>query len=172
MDWPTTDDSEPEEVVRLELLERVMQVELTDTLREQLGQTYSPGVNASQSQTYAGFGYFTLAAQVAASEVDAAREAMLATVRTLIADPLDEDVLLRARRPVLEAYDNALKSNAGWMTLVDRAQSEPEDIDRFIAAKSRFEALTPQDIQATAARYLKPEERLEIVVLPRERQTS
>ena len=81
-------------------------------------------------------------------------------------------MLLRARRPVLEAYDNALKSNAGWMTLVDRAQSEPDDIDRFLEAKARFEALTPQDIHATAARYLKPEERLEIVVLPRERQPS
>ena len=172
MDWPTTDDSDPEEVVRLELLERVLQLELTDTLRENLGQTYSPGVNASQSQTYPGFGYFTLAAQIAAGQVDAAREAMLETVSALIGKPLDEDVLLRARRPVLEAYDNALKSNAGWMTLVDRAQSEPDDIDRFLEAKARFEALTPQDIHATAARYLKPEERLEIVVLPRERQPS
>lgn len=170
MDWPTTDDSDLGEVLRLELLERVMQLELTDSLREQLGQSYSPGVNASQSETYPEFGYFTLAAQVAADHVDEAREAMLATVRGLIAEPVDEDVLLRARRPVIEAYDNALKSNAGWMTLVARAQSDPDDIVRFMESKARLEALTPRDVQATAARYLKPEERLEIVVLPREQQ--
>jgi zinc protease len=168
MDWPTTDDIDFDEVLRLELLERVLQVELTDTLREQLGQTYSPSVSASQSKTYPGFGQFTLAAQVAASDVDAAREAMLATVRAVIARPVDEDILLRARRPALEAYDNALKGNAGWMALVDRAQSEPDRIARFVEGKARLEALTAADLQATAARWLRPEERLEIVVLPQE----
>ena len=31
-----------------------------------------------------------------------------------------------------------------------------------------FEALTPADLQATAARYLDPAKRLEILVLPRD----
>ncbi|HWK42868.1 MAG TPA: insulinase family protein [Croceibacterium sp.] len=167
MDWPTTDNSDLGEVLRLELLKRVLQVELTETLREQLGQTYSPGVNASQSDTYPGFGYFTLAAQVAADQVDATREAMLDSVRGVIAEPIDDDVLLRARRPVLEAYDNALKSNGGWMALAARAQSDPDDIARFLDGKPGFEALTAADVQATAAKYLKPADRLEIVVLPR-----
>src|SRR5690606_6033915 len=168
MDWPTRDDSDFAEVLRLELLERVLQVELTDTLREELGQTYSPGVNATQSKIYPDFGYFTLAAQVAASQVKAAREAMLDTVRAAIAQPVDADILLRARRPMLEAYDNALKSNAGWMALVDRAQSEPEDIARFLEGKAALEKLTGEDVRAVAARYLTPEKRLEIDVLPRE----
>jgi zinc protease len=168
MDWPTRDNSDFGEVLRLELLERVLQVELTDSLREELGQTYSPGVNATQSKTYPGFGYFTLAAQVAASQVEATREAMLDTVRAAIARPVDADVLLRARRPMLEAYDNALKSNAGWMTLVDRAQSDPEDIARFVEGKAALAALTAEDVRAVAARYLNPDERLEIDVLPRE----
>jgi zinc protease len=167
MDWPTTDNSNLGDVLRLELLKRVLQIELTETLREKLGQTYSPGVNASQSDTYAKFGYFTLAAQVAADQVGATREAMLETVRTIIAQPIDDDVLLRARRPVLEAYDNALKTNGGWMALVSRAQSDPDDIDRYLDGKAGFEALTATDVQATAARYLRPDERLEIVVLPR-----
>jgi len=172
MDWPTRDDSDFDEVLRLELLERVLQVELTDTLREELGQTYSPGVNATQSKIYPDFGYFTLAAQVATSEVEATREAMLDTVRTAIAKPVDDDVLLRARRPMLEAYDNALKTNAGWMALVDHAQSQLEDITRFLEGKAALEKLTGEDIRAAAARYLKPEERLEIDVLPREKAGS
>ena len=92
---------------------------------------------------------------------------MLATVRGLIAAPVDDDTLLRARRPLLESYDNALKTNAGWMALVDRAQSEPEQIERFAQAKERLSALTAADVQAMAARYLQPDQRLEILVLPR-----
>jgi zinc protease len=167
MDWPTRDDSDFTDELRLELLERVLRIELTDTLREQLGQTYSPGVNATQSELYPGFGYFSIGAAVDVAQVSATREAILATVRSLAAAPVDPDVLLRARRPMLEAYDNALKTNAGWMTLVDRAQTEPDDIERFVDGKAALSALTPADVQAIAARYLKPDERLEINVLPR-----
>jgi len=167
MTWPTRDDSDFEEALQLALLERVMRIELMDKLREELGQTYTPSTNASQSTVYPGYGTFTIAAPVDAAQVDAAREAMLATVRALIAAPVDDDTLLRARRPVLESYDNALKTNGGWMNLVDRAQTEPERLERFTQAKARLEALTATDLQAIAARYLQPDERLEIVVLPR-----
>jgi zinc protease len=167
MTWPTRDDSDQVEVLKLELLERVMRLELTDKLREELGQTYTPSANASHSSVYAGYGTFTIAAPIDAGKVDAAREAMLETVRALIAEPIDDDTLLRARRPLLESYDNALKTNAGWMNIADRAQSEPERIERFARAKERLTALSAADLQAMAARYLKPEERLEIVVLPR-----
>ena len=42
-----------------------------------------------------------------------------------------------------------------------------DETKRFNRARERLSALTAADVQAMAARYLKPEERLEIVVLPR-----
>lgn len=168
-DWPTRDDSDFTEELKLELLERIMRIELTDKLREELGQTYSPSVNATESDVSPGYGYFTLAAPVDAAQVDAAREAMLETVRKLAAAPVSDDELLRARQPMIEAYDNALKTNQGWMTLVERAQRRPDRVGRFVEGKQRLSALTAKDLQEVAARYLKPDERLEIVVLPREK---
>jgi zinc protease len=165
--WPTRDDSDFDEELTIELLERVMRLELLDKLREELGQTYSPGVTATQSDVYPGWGVFTISAAVDTGHVDAARQAMLETVAALAAGPVDEDELLRARQPMIEAYDNALKTNQGWMNLVERAQRKPERIARFVSGKERLAALTPEDVRAMAARYLKPEERLEIVVLPR-----
>jgi zinc protease len=168
MSWPTEDDSNFEDSLRLELLQRVVQVELTDDLREKLGATYSPGVNADQSRTWRGYGTFNIAAPVAASQVEPARQAMLATIQRLAAEPVDADTLLRARQPLLEAYDNALKTNAGWLSLADDAQREPDQIARFVAAKARLAAITPTELQAVAARFLKVGERLEIDVLPKE----
>jgi len=55
------------------------------------------------------------------------------------------------------------------MNLVERAQRKPERIGRFVSGKERLAVLTPKDVRAMAARYLKPDERLEIVALPRER---
>lgn len=168
MSWPTEDDSDFDDSLRLELLERVVRVELTDDLREKLGATYSPGVNASESRTWHGYGTFNIAAPVAASQVEPARQAMLETIARLATTPIDPDTLLRARQPLLEAYDNALKTNAGWLSLADDAQREPDRIARFVAAKAKLAAITPQDLQAIAAKYLKVAERLEIDVLPKE----
>ena len=95
------------------------------------------------------------------------RFSMLETIRELIASPVEDDILLRARRPLMETYDNALKTNSGWMSLVARAQTEGERIERFTRARDRLAAITAAQVQATAARYLQPDQRLEIVVLPR-----
>jgi zinc protease len=167
MSWPTVDDTNFDDVMKLELLQRVADVELTDSLREELGQTYSPGVQASESRTWRGYGTFNVLASVATSQVDAARKAMLETIDKLATQPVDADTLLRARQPLLEAYDNALKTNAGWMNYVADAQREPDRIDRFLAGKAKAEAITPADLQAIAAKYLKADQRLEIDVLPK-----
>jgi zinc protease len=168
MSWPTEDDSDFGDQLKLELLERVVRVELTDDLREKLGQTYSPGVNAEESRTWRGYGTFNVAAPVATSQVEPARQAMLDTIARLATTPIDADTLLRARQPLLEAYDNALKTNAGWLRLADDAQREPDRITRFVEAKARLAAVTPEELQAIAAKYLKVGERLEIDVLPKE----
>ncbi|MGV3554949.1 MAG: M16 family metallopeptidase [Croceibacterium sp.] len=167
MTWPTTDDDDFDEVLRLEMLQRIMQLKLVEVLREELGQTYSPAVNASQSRVWPGYGSFTIAAAVDAAQVEEARQAMLAAVEKLTAAPADDDTLLRARRPLLEAYDNALKTNAGWMNLADDAQRDPARLARFVSGPERLRAITAGDIQSTAQRYLDPHVALEIHVLPR-----
>ena len=168
LSWPTRDDSDLNETLRLELLGRVLQLELIDSLREELGQTYSPSVSATQSRIWRGYGQLALAAAVDTAQVEPAREAMLAAVRGLIEQPVEDDVLLRALQPMLLGYDNALKSNAGWMGLVDRAQTEPDRIERYLAGKAALAAITAEDLRATAARYLSPEQALEVLVLPTE----
>jgi zinc protease len=166
--WPTRDGEDPLAEVQFALLQRVTQIELTDDLREKLGKAYSPGVSSSASRTFRGYGTFALNASVDVGEVGATRQAMAATITGLRAAPVSDDVLLRARAPMLEAYDNALKTNAGWLTLVDRAQTEPDRIDRFVNGKARLEAITAKDLQALARQYLTPNGAVDVTVLPEE----
>jgi zinc protease len=67
---------------------------------------------------------------------------------------------------MIETLQNALKSNDGWLSLVDRAQTEPDRIDRYEKAKERLLALTPADIAIVARRYLAPGAGLDVLVLP------
>lgn len=165
--WPTRDDSDPTETLALELLERVMRVELTDQLREALGKTYSPGASSSLSRNWKGYGTFSITASVNVSDVDATRTAIRKVVQTLRTAPISADTLQRARQPMLEGLDNALKTNTGWMSLVDHAQTEADRIDRYLKAKERLQALTASDVEAMAQRYLDPDAAVDVTVLPK-----
>jgi zinc protease len=66
----------------------------------------------------------------------------------------------------MESYENALKTNSGWLGLVDRAQSEADRIDRLVRAPRRLRAILPEDIQALSRRYLDPGAAVEVDVLP------
>lgn len=164
--WPTRDDNDAVEALTLQLLERVVRVELTDELREALGKAYSPSAGSRLSRYWKGFGLFWVTASVDVSEVSATREAIARVIAGLSAAPVSDDVLRRARQPMQEALQNALKTNGGWMSLVARAQSEPDRIDRYQRASSRLLALTPADVQAVARRYLIPGAGLEVLVMP------
>ena len=164
--WKTRDDSDPVESLTLSLLERVMRLALTESLREKLGKTYGPQANSNPSREWPGYGVFGIATTISVSEVDAARTAMLDAAARLRDAPVSADELQRARQPMLEALDNALKSNRGWLVLAGRAQSEADRIERFVRMKERLLALTPADIQTVAARYLGAKDAVEVLVLP------
>ncbi|MCT2400462.1 M16 family metallopeptidase [Novosphingobium mangrovi (ex Huang et al. 2023)] len=164
--WPTRDDSDPLDTLRLEMLERVIRVELTDQLREALGKAYSPSASSYASRHWKGYGVFSVNASVDVADVPATRAAIQRVVSALNTAPVSADMFRRARQPLLESLHNALKSNGGWLSLVDRAQTEPDRIDRYEMAKERLLALTPADITIVARRYLAPGAGLEVLVLP------
>jgi zinc protease len=164
--WPTRDGSDPQEALALEVLERVVRIELTETLREKLGKAYSPSAASTTSLTWRDYGTFAIAASVETGEVTATRAAIAQTLATLRDTPITDDELQRARQPLLEGLDNALKTNAGWMSLVDRAQTQSDRIDRQLQARIRLMLVSPAQVQALAQKYLQMKDAVEILVLP------
>lgn len=164
--WPTTDDSDLAETLRLGLLARIARIALTEKLREELGQAYSPSAGASNSRIYRDFGTFTLSVSVDVAQADKARAAVEAVVAALRDAPPSADMIERARRPLLEDYDNALKDLGGWMGLAARAQSDPARIDRWFASPDLIRKITPEELQATAARWLPAGGAVQVSVVP------
>ena len=92
--------------------------------------------------------------------------ALAKTVQALNDAPIDADMLLRSRAPMLERLDNQLKTNFGWLSLTDRAQTKAQYLDRLKQAKARVAALTPADVQRQARKFLIPGKAVELLVLP------
>ena len=155
--------------LQLELLERVAQNRLTEVIREELGKAYSPTASSDTSRTWRGYGTFTLVAPVSIVEVPAVRAAMLRVAAELASIPATDDEIRRAREPMLESLQNRLKTNRGWIELVDRAQTEPDRIERLTKASSQLSGISAEDLRRVAANWLKPDQAVEVNVLPERR---
>ena len=164
--WPTRDDKDPVETLTLDLLQEVMKNAVLESLREALGKSYSPGASSVASSIYPGYGTFAIQASVDVADVSAARAALAKTVQALNDEAVDADTLLRSRSPMLERFDNQLKTNFGWLSLTERAQSKAQYLDRLKQAKTRVAALTAADVQREARKFLVPGKAVELLVLP------
>ncbi len=164
--WPTRDDSDPQEKQVLNLLQRITRIQLTENLRQRLGRSYSPTASSEPSRVWKNYGTFAITASVDVASVDIARKVIGETVAALRDAPPSEDLMQRARQPLLESIDNALKTNGGWMGIVARAQTQPDQIERHLHARERLLAVTPAMVQASARRYLGEAAAVPVVVVP------
>ena len=152
--WPARDDSDLAEAMQLNLLVRVMQLKLTEELRERLGESYSPGAAASLSDEFPGYGHLFAASNVDYKDLATTRAAIFAIAKELRDAPVDADLLDRARKPLVEAMTKSRRENSYWLNYVAEAASHADRLDRSRKGIGEVEATTPADLQALARRYL------------------
>src|SRR5690606_2830632 len=160
--WTARDDSDLAEAMRLNLLARVMQLKLTEELRERLGETYSPGAGTSLSDKFPGYGHLFASSNVDYKDLATTRAAIFAIARELRESPVDADLLDRARRPRVEAMTKPRRENSYWLNYVAEATSQPERLERSRQAIAEIEAASAAELQALARRYLVDETALVI----------
>ena len=152
--WPARDDSDLPEAMQLNLLTRVMQLMLTEELRERLGESYSPRAAASLSDEFPGYGHLFAASNVDYKDLATTRAAIFAIAKDLRDKPVDADLLGRARRPLVEAMVKARRENSYWLNYVAEATTHADRLDRSRNGIAEVEAATPAELQTLARRYL------------------
>lgn len=155
--WPTDDDHDFKKVVGLELLKDVLDVMLTDNVREKLGDSYGVSVESTMSDAFTGFGYLAASAIVAPDKLDEVQSAIKEAATQLRDSPVSDDVLARARNPELESLDHALHNNGYWLKSLAKSQSEPQRLDRIRVHQALIKAVTAKDLQQLARTYLQPD---------------
>jgi zinc protease len=160
--WTARDDSDLAEAMRLNLLSRVMQLKLTEELREKLGESYSPSAGSSLSDEFPGYGHLYAASNIDYKDIATTRAAIFAIAKELRDAPVDADLLDRARKPLLESMTKARRENSYWLPYVAEATSEEARLDRSRKSIALVEAATPAELQALAKRYLTDERALVI----------
>jgi len=156
--WPTTDSIEDRKEGRtIGLLARVLQLRVTDKIREELGIAYSPGASAQSSTVFPNYGYAFVQAEVPPENLPQLFQTVDEVAASLRDTPIEADELNRARLSSVEAIRRSQAQNGWWLSNLAAVQAKPDDIDAIRTATSDLEAVTPADIQRVAQAYLKPD---------------
>jgi zinc protease len=166
--WATNDDEDFERAVGLNLLAEVLKLSLDDELREALGATYGVSVRSYNSDVFDGFGYLLVNTLVAPDKIPAVEAALEAVIADMRAKPVSDDLLSRARNPLIERIERQQRENVYWLSLVDEAQTDSEALARHRQRKAAYLAVSAEDLRKLANHYLLPGKRVRIHVLPEE----
>ena len=155
--WRTDDDADYRTEVGLEMLDNLMSLLLTETVREKLGASYGSSIDSSMSETFKDFGYFAVSSIVAPDKADIVDQAIAEAAKTLRDTSIDKDLLDRARNPAVESARRDLRRNAYWLGALAQAQSKPERLDRARQRIAILESLAPAELHRLAQTYLTPD---------------
>lgn len=164
--WPTRDDSDAQEDATLTLLAAVMQLELLEEVREKLGATYSPSAGSNTSAVYTGFGTLGTSIVVTPRDADTVFAAVERIAARLRDAPPSADTLARALKPMLERISLNRRENAWLLQVARESQLRADRLSRVRSIEARYRAVTPAMLQAAARKYLDPQRRLDVRIVP------
>lgn len=165
LSWPTDDGENLRDDIARDLLAATMGLRLTETLREELGATYSPQAFSFSQRTFDGFGHITAFATVPPQAMDETGSVVREIAAEMVDQEVATDLLERARNPIRAGYERAESQNSAWLDLVAMAQSDPALLDRRRKRLEILNSITPADIQQTARSYLIDNRAVEIRVV-------
>ncbi|HEX8471450.1 MAG TPA: insulinase family protein [Brevundimonas sp.] len=156
--WPTIDsigDRKPGRIVSL--LSKVLQLRVTEELREKQGVAYSPGAGATSSIVFPGYGYVFTQIETPPEALPGFFESVDTIAAGLRDTPVTDDELGRARLSTIEGLRRSQANNGYWISALRGVQTDPAQLAAVRTAISDLEAVTPADLQKAAQTYLLPD---------------
>jgi zinc protease len=155
--WPTTDAmGDRTESRQLGLLAAVMDLRVTERIREELAITYSPSVGSSSSDVYEGYGSIFASAQVTPENRATFFTELDAIAASLRDTPVSEDELNRARAPEVERLRRSQAGNEYWLGQLSDVDTDASAVAEITGHIADLESVTPAILQALAQRYFDP----------------
>ncbi|MGZ9113647.1 MAG: M16 family metallopeptidase [Brevundimonas sp.] len=154
--WPTIDSiADRTEGRTVGLLARVLQLRVTDELREKQGVAYSPGASSTSSIVFPDYGYVFTQIETPPEALPGFFETVDQIATSLRDAPVTDDELNRARLSSVEAVRRSQATNPWWLSNLAGVHDKPSEVEAIRTAISDLEAVTPADIQRAARAYLK-----------------
>ncbi len=145
--WPSPDGRDDMVVRRMNLLNSMFKLRLVEVLREELGTSYSPSSFVVSPRTYPEFGYLAASLEVNPEDITKAEARIHTLAEEFKNGEFDEDLFERAITPIRENIEESLESNAYWMNIIARSQTDPEIVARHRRRHDAYQEMKLEDLK-------------------------
>ena len=165
--WPTAGgQGEIYESRKLDILSAIFNDRMFDTLREGEGASYSPNVSSNWPAFMPGGGSLVVTSQLKPAGIDRFFTLARQIAADLASKPVTADELLRTVGPMRQSIARASSGNSFWLSQLQGASGEPRRLQSLTTLSSDYARITPEELQATAKRWLAPDKSFAMVVVP------
>lgn len=168
--WPTVDFSDVHRSRALSMLNAVIDLKLTERLREGEGLTYSTSNSNVESDVYPGYGYFWIGINIEPQEAQRVYDIIDEIVAATADGEISDDEMLRARRPILESIQDAREDNGYWLNVLSGSQEDPERLDNARSLVEDLNSVTREELMDLANEYLRDETAYRLTIVSQDWQ--
>lgn len=166
--WPTTDYKDIHQVRRLSLLGSVFSERMRTEIREKKSLSYSQYAYNDSSRTYDGYGLFQAYAMIDPADHKKVVEKIKTIAKNLSENPVSEEELMRARKPVLTGIKDMLQTNEYWLnTVLSGSMRYPEQLTWCTTIRKDYASISEDAVYEEAKRFFGTDRAATIRIFPR-----
>lgn len=151
---------------QLRVLAAIMDLKLTEDLRERLGDTYAPSVSVDQSETFKGIGVLRATIDLEPEKLKIFYAEIQKIASEMAAGKIDADEFTRATKPIIEGLPKSEEDNQYWLRVADSAQFRPETLVWHRTRRPDYESVTLPQVKTLAKQIFGTAKGLRIEVRP------
>jgi zinc protease len=155
--WPTTDmASDIQKTRRLGLLGGILDDRMRVKIREEMGDSYSPGAHHAPSDTFPDYGYLLAYITLKPEQVAKVGGIVRDLAENLAkGNTITEDEFNRVRKPQLSMIEQMRRDNGYWLGRVLRCcQQYPNRLDWARTMLTDIQSIKKEDLETLAKEYL------------------
>lgn len=149
------------------LARQLMRLRLTEEVRERLGASYSPSAGDFASDAFPDFGFFSATAETPPAQVPEFFRIVDEIAAELRAGEFDDDLIARAREPLVDQAQTSERTNDYWLAVLSDAQTNPRTVPAIKSRIADLQSISKAEIVAVANEVLQPSRMVRIQVMPK-----
>jgi zinc protease len=155
-----------QEQVRLQAMLEILNIKLTEVLREQMGLIYGGGSNGTLSKLPYGNYAITLSLPCGPENVDKVIAAAFAEIRKLQAQGPEAGDLEKVKQNWTNNHRRAMRENGYWLNYFQGAYLNGIAPETILEYGERVDAVKAADIKTAATRYFDFDNYVQVVLYP------
>ncbi len=152
--------------VQIRAMAMVLQTRLRETLREDLGGTYSVGVGAGYSKIPREEYTLNIGYGSSPDRADALYARVMEEIERLRETPPADQVVNDVREVLLREHETAVRENEFFVRELAVRYQLGEDLDELNRLGEYYRGITPVSIQQAAQQYLDMQNRIRVTLVP------